>query len=156
MSEWKEGKITTGCTLAQLKRALMNIKKDWRIQTVEDPDAVLDSKGGITAMTAYHDARHPHKQGQQLVLRMGHGGVRGADIGFTKNPDGTWHIDYDNMPDGVDNLDGAVKGAIARIRIKQAAAKKKYQEVTDTMSGEDRVMRYLAPAEDLAGKGFGI
>lgn len=142
MSHWQEGKIDLNCSIEVLQRALLNIRSTWA-QSIE-----VSAQGNLTAKSSY-EVKNP-KSGMHIVLRMGSGGIRGADIGFKRNADGTWQIHHDYLPDGIRDMQGVVKQAVATMRAKALAQIKKYDIVSDTKFGSDRIIDMAVPLEDIS------
>jgi len=141
MSHWQEGKIGLNCSIQVLQRALINIRAAWA-KSIE-----VSAEGNLTAKT--NSNYQAAKGGMNIVLRMGNGGVRGADIGFKRNEDGTWQVHHDYLPEGINNMEGAVKQAVATMRARAIAQIKKYDLVSDSKHGTDRIIDIAVPQEDI-------
>ena len=67
MSHWQTGKLQLKCSMAVLKRALLNIMPDWESHLQED------ASGKLSADNQWQGA----KKGFNLVVKL-----RASDIGF--------------------------------------------------------------------------
>lgn len=139
MSHWQEGKISLNCSIEVLQRALLNVRAAWS-KSIE-----VSAEGNLTAKSNYQAA----KTGMNIVLRVGTGGVRGADIGFKRNDDGTWSVHHDYLPEGINDMEGVVKQAVATMRTRAIAQLKKYDVLSDSKHGADRIIELAVPIEDI-------
>jgi len=137
MSHWQKGKISLKCSLNILQRALLNIMPQWKehLEVSKDGNLVLNS--------SYESP----KSGYSLAVRIGdETGVRGADIGFKKEKDGSWSFSYDYLPDGLPtDVDGAVILEMSKMRARMLAKYQNLEIVKDEAEGDEHVIQYLVP-----------
>ena len=136
MSHWQACKLSLTCSMAVLKRALINIMPEWQSSIQEDANANLEAKN-------YYG--HGTKKGYKLVIP-----VRSGDIGFKQNADGTWEADYDSMsiPGPMrrgGGIETALKGELAAMKAKAVAQVNGYQVISDNIQGNTRIIRTLVP-----------
>ena len=142
MSHWKSGKLDLKCSLAVLKRALLNIMPSWEqyMKTSED--------GGLTIYNRFTDKS---RGGYNLSISLEAPGVSYADVGFKRMPDGSWSTDIDEsylrVPE-IQTLQGAVKREVNAMKA-QAQAKLQGGRVVrvQTSGGRTRV-RVQVPVEE--------
>ena len=136
MSHWQTGKLSLACSMAVLKRALLNIMPEWEQHIQEDANS------GLSAENHYGFGT---KTGYKIVIKL-----RTGDIGFKQGPDNTWTADYDSMsiPGTMrrsGGMDGAVLQEVSAMRARAIAQLNGLQVVGDRMSGDDRIIEILAP-----------
>ena len=142
MSHWKSGKLGLKCSLAVLKRALLNIMPQWE-QYMQTSDS-----GDLTIRNTYTGKS---KKGYDLSVALEAPGVQYADVGFKREADGSWSTDIDEaylrVPE-IQTLQGAVKREVASMKA-QAQAKAKGGRVVrvQTTGGRTRVVMDI-PVDD--------
>ena len=120
MSHWISGKLDLVCSLAILRRALLNIMPEWE-QFMET------AEGGSLSINNYHTNKT--MGGYDLKVNLKQGGQRApgfqyADIGFKKNADGTWSTDIDETYiriNGVQTLQGAIQREVGAMKAQAIA-----------------------------------
>jgi hypothetical protein len=134
MSHWKSGKLGLNCSLAVLKRALLNIMSEWEeyMKTSEE--------GGLTIYNNYTNQR---MSGYHLSVSLDAPGVSYADIGFKRDADGEWITDIDEaylrVPE-IQTLQGAVKREVSAMKAQaQARAKNGRVVRVNTAGGRTKV-----------------
>jgi len=124
MSHWKSGKLGLKCSLAVLKRALLNIMPQWEqyMQTSDEGGLNIHNYYTDKGMSGYH---------LKIALKGADGsrapGFSYADIGFKRESDGSWTTDIDETYirlDEIKTLQGGVKREVAAMKAQaQARAK---------------------------------
>lgn len=142
MSHWRSGKLDLKCSLAVLKRALLNIMPEW------ERYMQISEEGSLSIYNNYTDKT---RSGYNLKVSVDAPNISYADIGFKRNADGTWSTDIDEqylrVPE-IQTLQGAVKREVSAMKA-QAQAKMLNGRVVrvQTSGGRTRV-RVQVPVED--------
>lgn len=135
MSHWQSGKLQLKCSMAVLKRALINIIPEWEKHIQEDADGNLSLQDRAWG--------EKDRGGYNLIIKTDR-----KDIGFKQNDDGTWTATYDAyiLPHKLKrNLEGELLQEISAMRAKAIAQSKGFQIVKDDNVGNERVIEMLAP-----------
>ena len=137
MSHWQTSKVSLKCSLNVLKRALINIMPEWEKNIQADEAGTLksvDNAYGESARSGYH-----------LVVKLSN-----KDIGFKKQADGSWAVDYDSyvLPRqfrGTGGLEGALTQEYTAMHVKEIARLQGNQVLADNNTGDVREIRILVP-----------
>lgn len=141
MSHWQAGKLDMSCSLAVLKRALLNIMPGWE-------NSIQESADGKLSADNQWQGKLP---GFHLVVKL-----ERSDMGFKQNPDGSWEIKYDNytLPPKLKQSGGPggkVTQEIFSMRTRAIAQLQGLRIVKDADEGEDRVIQMLVPEDGVRG-----
>lgn len=136
MSHWQHGKLSIKCELAVLRRALINIVPAW------EKHIKVDESGSLVLKSGYGQ---PDQPGYSLLVPNGTAGVRGADLGFKRNADGTWSIAHDYVPDQLRNPEGQIAQEIANMKVRAIAKLKRLEIVKDTDIGNEHIIQIAVP-----------
>ena len=135
MSHWQSGKLQLKCSMAVLKRALVNIIPEWENHIQEDINGNLslqDRAWGEKDMTGFN-----------LIIKIDR-----KDVGFKQDKDGSWIATYDSyiLPRKLkSNLEGELLQEISAMRAKAIAQSKGFQLIKDDNVGNERIIEMLAP-----------
>ncbi len=136
MSHWQKGKISLKCSLGILQRALIGIMPRWEKHLEVSKDGVLTLNSG---------SQGP-KNGYNIAIRMNdHLNIRGADVGFKKEKDGTWSVSYDMLPLDMQDINGALILEVSKMRARALANYQNLEIVRDEEEGDEHVIEYLVP-----------
>lgn len=145
MSHWQTGKIGLSCSLAVLRRALLNIMPHWEDHIQSDPNGKIDLYDYLGNLSK--------RDYQMMVPGRGHPGVEGApdivynDLGFKQNEDGSWEYIIDSAGMRDPNLIGSLKQEVARMRVLAIARKRGCPILKDEMQGDERAVRWVKNTE---------
>ena len=138
MSHWQKGKISLNCSIDILRKALINIMPEWEKHIKVDPSKQL------TANSSYQGPL----SGYSLVIPQGENtGVRGADIGFKQEQDGTWSVSFDYVPykwKG-SNIAGTVALEVSKMRVREAANYYGLEITKEQLEKEEHVINVMVP-----------
>lgn len=135
MSHWQTGKLALKCSMAVLKRALLNIMPEWAENIQED------AAGNLSADNRWQGK----KKGYNLVVKL-----ESSDIGFKQEADGSWTAVYDTyvLPRkmrGEGGMEGEVLQEVSAMRARAIAQVNGLQIVKDSNVGNERVIEMIAP-----------
>lgn len=140
MSHWQTGKMKLNCSLAVLKRALINIMPQWDKHIKVDPSGNLDLQGyGGTV-----------KKGFNLVVPKGSAtGISYEDMGFKQESDDSWSVMRGTyLPRTIRDPEGQVLQQVATMKARAIAAVRGYQITKDQKIGDEQVIEMIIPAGD--------
>ena len=143
MSHWKSAKLDLKCSLAVLKRALINIMPEWEqyMKTSENSD-----------ITIHNSYTKEDRGGYSLSVAEAAPGVNYADIGFKRDKDGSWATDIDEaylrLPSGTNTLAGALKRELGIMKAKAQAAKMRAKMVSEQQVGNTKRLIIDIPVAD--------
>jgi hypothetical protein len=137
MSHWQTGKLQLKCSMAVLKRALLNIMPEWEAHIREDASGKLEADNRFG---------HGKKSGFNLVVQL----LPGSDLGFKQEADGSWTAMYDayDLPRkvrGEGGIEGEVLQEVSAMRARAIAQINGLQIVKDSSVGNERIIEMLAP-----------
>lgn len=142
MSHWRSGKLDLKCSLAVLKRALLNIMPAWE-------QYMQTSDGGD--LTIHNNYTGKSMRGYNLSVSLKAPGVSFADIGFKKANDGSWITDIDEsylrVPE-IQTLQGAVKREVNAMKAQAQAKLAKGRVIRVETSGGRTKVRVQVPVEE--------
>lgn len=155
MSHWKTGKLELKCSLSVLKRALINVMPRWEEYIQADEGSQLSIHNSYTNQT---------QKGFALVVPGGDNPMGGtvpgikpaqprisyADMGFKKNPDGTWAVEVDTMglPREIRDIEASLQDEVARMKVRALAASRGYQIVNEERAGDQTYIDMIVPVEE--------
>ncbi len=142
MSHWLSGKMDLTCSMAVLRKALLNIMPEW------DKYMQTSNAGDLPISNTYTGEK---RSGYHLTVSVNAPKIRFADIGFKRSPDGTWITDIDehylSVPD-IDTLQGAIKKEVGAMKA-QAQALAKGGKVVGIQKSKGKItVRVQIPVED--------
>ena len=138
MSHWQTGKMKLKCSLAVLKRALINIMPEW------EQHIKTDANGTLPIHSSYQGTSG--KKFHLVVPKGKDTGVSGSDLGFAQASDGSWAITHDYLPRGLRDPEGQVLQQVATMKARAIAAVRGYQITQDQQVGNDHVIEMIVPA----------
>jgi hypothetical protein len=138
MSHWKTGKMKLKCSLAVLKRALINIMPQW------EQHIKIDTEGNLPIHSSYQGTSA--KKFHLVVPKGSNTGVSGSDLGFERASDGSWAITRDYLPRGFSDPEGQVLQQVATMKARAIAAVRGYQITKDQQVGDEQVIEMIIPA----------
>jgi len=73
-----------------------------------------------------------------------------ADMGFKKNPDGTWAVEVDTMglPREIRDIEASLQDEVARMKVRALAASRGYQIVNEERAGDQTYIDMIVPVEE--------
>lgn len=143
MSHWQTAKVGLNCSMAVLKRALLNIMPEWESRMT------VDEKGSLTAQGWSGQGT---KSGFKIVVHLDR-----AELGFRQAADGSWSADYDNytLPAVLRRAGGVetpLQMEVAAMKAKARAKIMGYQVISDTTVGDTREIKTLIPVDQFGMK----
>jgi len=129
MSEWMSVKLKLKCSLAVLRRALLNIMPQW------EKHLAISETGGLTV---YDMHGHP-EGGFHIKIPKGTAtGLNWCDLGFKLGADGVWTvlIDPGGVPRNLADIDKATLDEVGKMRARARAAMDGLSIVTDKAAGQ--------------------
>ena len=148
MSHWQKGKLKVTCSIAVLKRALINIMPEWEqhIKVDEQGRIPIYTYTGERMKGAGFHIMIPGKANPNYSVAPN---IIYNDVGLRQTKDGKWEIQVDRSGiRGITNLEGAIGQEVAHMKARQAASLKKHQILKDEMEGADEVLVVRAPVTD--------
>jgi len=139
MSHWQTGKLKLNCSIAVLRRALINIIPKWEKYIKTDEASKL---------TIFNSYTHQNEGGYSLTIPQGsETGISYGDVGFKKNAQGEWEIRYDAVPYELrGNLPGRVAQEVGAMKARAVATVRGFTVVQDEKKGNDHIIRIRVPA----------
>jgi hypothetical protein len=130
MSELMPCKLSLKCSLAVLRRALLNIMPQW------EKHLTASDAGDLTI----YDMLGTAFKGFSIKIPKGEGtGLRWCDLGFKLGEDGTWSamIDPGGVPGNISNIDKVVLNEVGKMRQRVRAVMDGLVIATDKATGRD-------------------
>ena len=104
----------------------------------------VDSNKNLTAVSNYENSL----SGYSIVIPKGEmTGVRGADIGFKQEENGTWSFSYDYLPSKFygESLGGIVTLEVAKMRARAVAEHYGLEISRDEAENDEHVIEVMVP-----------
>ena len=140
MSHHKEGQLGLKCSLRLLHRALIKVKPEWERYIKMDPG------GGLIIYNTYSGKNV--KGGSLVVPVKDTPDIAYADVGFIKNPDGSWKTLIDPLGfQGAKELSGEIVKEVSKMRVKAIAKQRGFQIVKEIDSGGTFRIGMLVPVQ---------
>jgi hypothetical protein len=139
MSHWKTAQCKLNCSLAVLRRALINIIPKWEKYIKTSESANLEIINTYTRET---------EKGYSLTIPQGgETGISYGDVGFKKNAKGEWEIRHDVVPYEIgNNFSGRLQQEVGAMKARAAIQMQGFTVKHEETKGGEKIIRFIRPA----------